>query len=395
MGDSLYQSSGNPALMEAAADKSSGYAPSAAPDPRTTLATVLCVDDEPNILAALKRVLRSHGLCVLIAQGGVQALSMLEQMPVDLVISDMRMPGMDGAQFLEQVYLRWPEVVRVLLTGHADIAATIAAINRGRIFRYVHKPWDEHDLMLTLAQGLEMHRLEKERQRLETLTREQMAQLLRVNDELERRVDTRTIELKDANVRLQRGHLKAIKAFADLIELRSGGLSGHGRRVADLARRLARRMGVAEPMVLDIFKAGLLHDIGLVGATDDMLRQGAAVSDRPGAEFYRAHAASGAQTLRTLDDMALVAHIVETHHERFDGLGFPAGLAAEAIPLGARILAVADALDELEHGGSGHVEIPHRVAVAQLRREAGTRFDPDVLGALDMEERSGGLAVPA
>ena len=388
MSDTHFQSSTDPVPIESISEIPIPLGP--APDSRTTLATVLCVDDEPNILASLKRMLRADGLCVLTAPGGAQAISVLEQMPVDLVISDMRMPGMDGAQLLEQVHLRWPHVVRVMLTGHADISATIAAINRGRIFRYVHKPWDEHDLMLTVRQGLEMHRLEAERHRLDLLTRQQNDQLQAANSELERRVEARTVELKDANVRLQRSHLKTIKAFADLIELRSGGLSGHGRRVADMARRLARHMGMSETMVLDIFKAGLLHDIGLVGATDIMLSQSSSALDLPGADFYRAHASRGAQALCALDDMAHVAQIVEAHHERFDGLGFPGGLVAEVIPLGARVLAVADALDDLEFGAGGDMKLARADAIAQLLREAGTRFDPDVLCALDTEGRTGG-----
>jgi response regulator RpfG family c-di-GMP phosphodiesterase len=148
-------------------------------------------------------------------------------------------------------------------------------------------------------------------------------------------------------------------------------------------------MGLPESEVLDVFKAGLLHDIGLVGATDEMLGQGAAMQDTAGGELYRAHAARGAQSLRTLDDMTLVAQIVEAHHERFDGLGFPAGLAAEAIPLGARILAVADALDELEHGAGGNMKLLRADAHAQLGREAGTRFDPAVLRALDDDATPG------
>lgn len=387
MSDTLCQSSTVPVPLDSVPGIPA--APDPAPGPRATTATVLCVDDEPNILAALKRMLRADGLCVLTAPGGAEALFVLEQMPVDLVISDMRMPGMDGAQFLEQVNLRWPHVVRVMLTGHSDISATIAAINRGRIFRYINKPWDEHDLMLTVRQGLEMHRLEAERQRLDLLTSQQNDQLQAANAELERRVEARTVELKDANVRLQRSHLKTIKAFADLIELRSGGLSGHGRRVADMARRLARHMGMAEPMVLDIFKAGLLHDVGLVGATDIMLSRSSPELDVPGADFYRAHASRGAQTLCALDDMAPVAQIVEAHHERYDGLGFPAGLAAEAIPLGARILAVADALDDLECGAGGDIKLARADAIAHLLGESGTRFDPDVLRALAMENGSG------
>jgi response regulator RpfG family c-di-GMP phosphodiesterase len=106
---------------------------------------ILCVDDEPNILTALRRVFRPHGYRVFVAASGAEGLSCLEQESVDIVISDMRMPGMDGAAFLEQVCDRWPNVVRLLLTGHSDIEATIGAINRGEIHRYISKPWDEND----------------------------------------------------------------------------------------------------------------------------------------------------------------------------------------------------------------------------------------------------------
>ena len=138
--------------------------------------TVLCVDDEANILAALKRCLRSAGYCVLTATSGEQALVQLEQMgqtpdqqAIDVVLSDMRMPGMDGAQLLEQVHERWPDIVRVLLTGQADIQSTIAAVNRGRILRYLRKPWDEAELLGALSEGVQRLALEREKRRLESL----------------------------------------------------------------------------------------------------------------------------------------------------------------------------------------------------------------------------------
>ncbi|HLO95881.1 MAG TPA: response regulator, partial [Burkholderiaceae bacterium] len=122
--------------------------PAARPEPPATAApdstaVVLCVDDEPAILSSLRRLLRPKGYKVLLAEGGQAGLAMLAQEPVDLVVSDMRMPEMDGAQFLEQVRMRWPEVIRILLTGYADVSSTIAAINRGEIHRYISKPWDD------------------------------------------------------------------------------------------------------------------------------------------------------------------------------------------------------------------------------------------------------------
>ena len=329
------------------------------------ITTVLCVDDEPNVLASLKRMLRNPQMAVISAQSGAEALEILERLPIDLVISDMRMPVMDGAALLEQIYLRWPHVVRVLLTGQADVESTVAAVNRGRVFRYLHKPWDDEDLRMTVRQGLDMRRLEDERSRLEALTAAQNRSLQQLNAELEDRVRARTAELSAANLRLQRGHLKTIKAFVDLIELRSGALSGHGKRVAELARSLARHRGLPENEVLDIFKAGLLHDIALVGADDDTLHLGDS--------HHALHASRGAQSLRGLDDMDAVADLVEAHHDRFDG---------RPVPLGARILAVANALDELERsdGPHGHSRAD---AIAQLRLEAGTRFDPQVVSDLE------------
>ena len=127
-----------------------------APAPSAHTWVVLCVDDEPNILSALRRLLRPSGYRVLVAEGGAEGLELMATEQVDLVISDMRMPNMDGAAFLAAVKAGWPDVVRILLTGYADMASTIDAINRGEIFRYVTKPWVDSDMLLTLRQGLSL-----------------------------------------------------------------------------------------------------------------------------------------------------------------------------------------------------------------------------------------------
>ena len=116
-------------------------------------ATLLCVDDEANILSALKRLFRPHGYRVLTALSGEQGLKLLGETGVDLVISDMRMPEMDGASFLEQVRQRWPDTMRILLTGYSDITSTIAAVNRGEIYRYIAKPWLDDDVLLAVRQA--------------------------------------------------------------------------------------------------------------------------------------------------------------------------------------------------------------------------------------------------
>ena len=117
-------------------------------------ATLLLVDDEENILKSLRRLLRHEPYEILIANDAEQALQLLNQKSVDLVISDARMPGMDGATLLTEVQQRWPECVRILLTGQADLSTTIKAINQGRIYRYISKPWDDEELRLTIRQAL-------------------------------------------------------------------------------------------------------------------------------------------------------------------------------------------------------------------------------------------------
>src|SRR5487761_2096594 len=123
--------------------------------------TLLLVDDEANILNALRRLLRPLGYRIFTAESGRAGLEILEREQVDLVISDMRMPEMNGAQFLEEVRIRFPDCMRILLTGYADMGSTIAAINRGEIYRYISKPWEDNDLVLAVKHALERKFLER------------------------------------------------------------------------------------------------------------------------------------------------------------------------------------------------------------------------------------------
>ncbi len=342
-------------------------------------ACVLCVDDEPGILSALRRALRGDGTRVLTAQGGPQALEVLEREPVDIVISDMRMPGMDGAELLERVHERWPAGIRVLLTGYADTRAAVAAINRGRIFRYLTKPWDDAELRSVVRQGLDLLRLERERARLEAVTVRQNLELRDANDRLEQRVRQRTQELARANDSLKRSYLTSIKVFSGLIELRGGRLAGHGRRVADGARKLAAAMGRSDEEVQQIFVAALLHDIGLIGVPDAILARPVARCSPEETMQLQRHCEIGEQALMPLEEMQPVAALIRAHHERFDGEGFPDRRAGSEIPIGARILAVADAFDELQYGHLVEGSLSMQDACTVIRRGRGAQFDPEVV----------------
>lgn len=344
--------------------------------------SILCVDDEPNILSALKRLFRSAGLSVHTAVGGQAGLDLLETTPVDVVISDMRMPEMDGTQFLEQVRKRWPDTMRLLLTGYSEVSSIVGAINRGEIYRYISKPWDDNDVVLIVRQCLERKALEQEKRRLETLTAQQNEQLRVLNAELEARVAQRTQQLSAANERLKASFVTSIKIFSTLLEMRGGQLSGHSRRVADLSRRIAVHMGLAPQQQQDLFVASLLHEIGKVGFSDDLLKTPLGSMTPAQQEQYRNHIVKAEQLLMPLQELQGASDIIGAQLERFDGTGFPHKKVGDAIPLGARILAVASDYDNMQIGALVAKSISASEALPLLQHGAGKRYDPQVVAAL-------------
>ena len=355
-------------------------------------ATLLFVDDEPGILSSLRRLFRPHGYRILVAESGALGLAELEKTPVDLVISDMRMPEMDGATFLKAVRQRWPDTVRILLTGYADVTSTVAAINDGEIYHYVSKPWDDTEIVNTVREALERYRLKQENLRLTALTQSQNEELKGLNASLEQKVAERTAELRQALSFVEQSHgelkksfLTSVQVFAGLIELRSGPagsrLAGHGRRVADMARNLAQRLGMGDVEVQNIMLAGLLHDVGKMGLPDDLLGKAFNTLSQDQRALVMKHPVIGQNILIAIDKFKDAAILVRHHHESFDGNGYPDRLAGISIPQGSRILAVVNDYDSLQIGTLVQRPLRPEEALAFIADNRGKRYDPATVDA--------------
>ena len=347
---------------------------------------ILIVDDEAGVLSALRRLLHTTPYQVLTADSGATALEVLAAQDVDLIISDMRMPGMSGADLLSRAQALYPDTMRILLTGYSEIEAVARAINEGGIYRYLNKPWDEHDLLLTIRQALEQQRLRKETARLLALTQQQNDQLAAFNAALEVTVKSRTEEirqtvmfLEDAQRDLKRGFMTMVQVGASMIELRCGALGGESHRVGMLAKRLGLLLGMDGLDAQDLYFAGLLHGIGKLSLPDEILHKSIDRLSSTEAHAYYRHPLRAQMLLTPVAQLNQVAHIIRHQYERFNGRGTPDGLAEGNIPLGSRILAVARDYEGLQSGAITRERLLPEQAVELIKMQAGLRYDPQVV----------------
>ncbi|MBI5007257.1 MAG: response regulator [Nitrosomonadales bacterium] len=358
-------------------------------------ATLLFVDDEANVLSSLKRLFRPHGYRIFTAESGAQALEIMRHETVDLVVSDMRMPEMNGAQFLQKVNEGWPDTVRILLTGYAEIEATIDAINKGHIYRYISKPWEDNDIVLSIQHALRHKELEKANRGLEELTRKQNEELRDLNANLEQKVRARTEELRQtmgflevAHEKLKKGFITSIRIFANLIEMREGAMAGHSQRVAELSRAIAVQMGMSEAETQDVFLAALLHDVGKIGLPDYLLEKPYSdMNTLERVEFVK-HPIKGQMALMALEQLQGAAKLIRSHHEHFDGQGYPDRLRGMEIPLGARIIALANEFDSVQDGTLTGKHLKPADAVLFIQEGSGGRYDPSVVEAFVREMKA-------
>ena len=357
--------------------------------PTTESLHILCVDDDENVLKALGRIFHNESFRMLSAPSGQEGLALLRDnlCTIGLILSDQKMPGMSGSDFLEAARELVPDVPRLILTGYSDVHAAIDAINQGGAVRFLTKPWHDQELLQAVRDSLHRFLLLRENQRLNDLVARQNRELREWNNKLSQRVMEQTGQLRQQveetqrmNQRLQQTCDGVLLSFSDLLELRNSRVRNHSRSVAFLAERVARDLRLDNAACETIWAAGLLHDIGKIGISDKLLSRNIEGMSPDERREYQLHAVRGQTAVDKIDAFREIGVLIRHHHEAFDGSGFPDGLAGNRIPLGARIIAVADFAVNV-CGASSKGAQRDRV-IQELRELMGPRFDPELTQAV-------------
>jgi putative nucleotidyltransferase with HDIG domain len=325
---------------------------------------ILIVDDEPYVRTLMAAMLEKSNYATVLAANGGEAIEHVEQdPPYDLILSDIVMSGVDGIGLLERARELHPNTPIVMVTAIHDVGVAISAMRKGA-YDYLLKPFEKEQLLVTVRRALDYRRL--------------VQQNLIYRHNLEQLVSARTEMLRQAMADLERSYDITLEALGDALDLKDAETEGHSRRVTAYTIALARHCGVDLAQSRIIARGAFLHDIGKMAIPDAILLKPGRLDPEEQA-IMREHCARGYQIVRKIPFLEEAAEIVYSHQEYYDGNGYPRGLRADEIPLGARIFAVADTLDAITSDRPYRKARTYAVAREEIARCGGTQFDPHVV----------------
>jgi putative nucleotidyltransferase with HDIG domain len=318
------------------------------------------VDDDGAVRHAVARVIEGHGLATMEAASGAEALAVLQREgEFPLCISDVHMAEVDGITFLREALRLFPDMAIIMLTGVADVSTAVECLKLGAL-DYISKPVMMEEVRARVDKALEKR------------------QLVLQNRFYQRNLETRVKELDRRN---KQSLINGVQTLVQALEAKDAYTSGHSFRVSRYAVKTAVQLGYVGELLEHIRLGAELHDIGKIGTRE-------AVLNKPGPltpeefEHIKEHTLLGEKILAPfLNESTVALRIVRSHHERMDGAGFPDALRGDGIPREARIVSVVDAFDAMTTSRAYRASRTPSDAVDELRRCAGTHFDPEVVGA--------------
>ena len=339
---------------------------------------ILCVDDEPAILRSLRRLLRHEGYELLLAESGEQALKVLESNKVTVVVSDMRMPGMDGATLLTKVKELYPETVRIVLTGYADMDATIKAINHGGVFGYMTKPWDAGQIKALVTSAVELAQSNRKNQLA-------VSSLIRDHHQLKEKYCSQEKDMamadryvRDAYLALNKNYGKMEEVLINLLSLKDPTqreiLDKVSHTVAQVAEQLC--LNEQEKKLLDT--TAKLHSVGKIGMADALMMKPFEQLDRHERARFLQYPTLSASTLMTFEPYQEVSQVIMLHKAYLDGSGTPLDTKPSEVTIYARILTASVDYVEYRTGHMTGQAMTHTAALEAMQAHA-TRYDERIL----------------
>ena len=310
---------------------------------------VLIVDDEEDNLALLYRTLRSK-YDVTKAHSAIEALEILNTNTFDCILSDHKMPMMDGVEFLKRVNEIQPKTMRLLVTAYSDVKILIDAINYAKIYRYIKKPFSPDELLMIVESALECYQLKIDNENL-------------IND-------------------LKELFSGTVKAIIEALDAKDSFTLGRSRRVAFYAAKIVNKLALNPTEVSQIELAGLLHDIGMIGVAESILNKTQKLTDEE-YEKIKMHVHYSVKILEDIKQLYEITEIIKYHHEYYNGCGYPYGLQGEEIPLGSRVIAIADAFDSMVSNRAYRKSLTPQEAMDIIKQCAGKQFDPNLVAIFE------------
>ena len=351
--------------------------------------TILIVDDEDAIRSMLTRKLEGDGYCCEVASDGNEALWKAFMKDFDLVLMDIKMPGLSGMDALPQIVTDHPDTCVIMITAVVDAKTAVEAMKLGA-YDYVTKPFDLDDLSMRVIRALERRRLvleNREYQRhLEQKVKQQVEQVEEYYNKAIQAISHEQVVLNKVGGEaqgdgLEEAYLHMAESLALMAEAHEPYARGHSERVGLRASEIAVQLRCSDELVKRIKIAAMLHDIGKVAIPDHILFKSGLLTPAEYSEVKR-HPTVAVEIINHTGHFKDVVSLIEAHHEWYNGKGYPKNLKAESIPLGARIMAVAHAYDAMTCPRPYRPRLSYEEAVQILKKGAGPQWDPMVVDAL-------------